>query len=140
MIGLLLERVRHRAAGESVLDAVRVRALELADVLAAVPHGPARGGMPYLTATSPLLGRALNDLFVRNAEQLAGVLAEERGLAADDLAVRAEALALLAPSHAFLTDIGRRAARGESTADAARALRPSLEEAFARLGAGLARS
>ena len=137
MIAGLLARVRDRSADESVLDAVRHRALQVADVLAAMPEGPASGGMPYLTATSPALARSLNDLYVGNAEMLAAVLGEEGDRVADSVELRVEALALLAPSHAFITELGRRVARGESTAEAAGALRPGLEAAFDVLDLGL---
>src|SRR6478736_9056456 len=112
MIAGLLDRVRGRTADESVVDAVRARGRQVADLLASLPEGPANGGMPYLTATSPALARSLNDLYVRNAEMLAALLGEERGRAADAIDLRVEALALLAPSHAFITELGRRAARG----------------------------
>jgi AcrR family transcriptional regulator len=137
MISSLLDRVRGRDPGESALDTVRERGLQVADVLASLPPGPAHGGMPYLTATSPALARSLNDLYVRNAADLAAVLGAEQSRPADDLGVRVQALALLAPSHAFIQQLGRRLAAGESTADAARALRPGLEAAFARLRTGL---
>jgi len=137
MISLLLDRVRNRSADESVLDAVRERGLGLAGVLAVLPAGAARGGMPYLTATSPALARSLNDLYVRNAAELAALLAEERGRPSDDIEIRVEALALLAPSHAFISELGRRTAAGLSTAEAAASLREGLEAAFATLESGL---
>ncbi len=92
--------------------------------------------MPYLVATSPALARWGNDLHVANAEALAEVLAAERDVE-PDVAVRAESLALLAPGHAFITELGRRVAAGSTTAEAALALRPQLEAAFAVLDAGL---
>ena len=137
MIAGLLARVRGRSEKESVLDAVRERGLEVAGALGSLPEGPANGGMPYLTATSPALARSLNDLYVRNAEMLAAVLGEERGRPADGIDLCVEALALLAPSHAFITELGRRTARGASTAEAALALRPQLEAAFDALDRGL---
>lgn len=137
MISSLLARIRHRAPDETVLDAVRTRGLEIADVLGGLSSVPHHGGMPYLAATSPALGRHLNDLYVRNAAELAVLLAEEQGRPATDLAVQVQALALLAPSHAFIRQLGRGLAEGGETASVATALRPELEAAFDRLGEGL---
>lgn len=133
----LLRHVHDRPAGRSVWAVMRDRALAAVEAIGHMSDDRGAGGMPYLVATSDSLRRWGNDLFVTDAAALGEVLAEERGLEPTDLACRAEATALLAVSHAFLAELGRRLVAGEPASVVCADLRPRVEAAYDRLGRGL---
>jgi AcrR family transcriptional regulator len=138
MEAALLDDVRSRPPGTSVLAVIRARATRLLDGMASVPpHITGEGGMPHLVATSPGLRRWAHDLFAQNADVLAQALAAEHGHPEDVIRSRAVAQALLAPLHVAILEVGRQTAAGATMAQAVAAVRPSVEAAFDQLEQGL---
>jgi hypothetical protein len=129
--------VYERPTGTSVFDVVREQALSLAEAIERGPYTSARGGLPYLIATSPALRRWSLDMFADSADLLASLLASERGDGAVDPVLTTLARAMMAPTEVLLEEFGRRMAGGAEPHDAARGLRDAVETAFERLARGL---
>ena len=79
----LVAAVRQRAAGQSVLDALRQHALDSTRTMANHPLGPA---FTTLIDSTPALREYGDRMWTRHVDALAAAIADEYGVAHDDLA------------------------------------------------------
>jgi AcrR family transcriptional regulator len=138
----LLAAVRERAAGATVLSAVRDYLLAQRGVLAM------KGGDDEATrqiqeitrviTESPALLARERQVFARYAESLAALIAEETGAPPHEVEPRAVANALLGIHRALIDYSRQRALAGAPASQIARELRVQEKRAFARLERGLA--
>ena len=133
----LIEAVRSRARGESALSAFRKRLLEGAsrltsrDSIAAIKKG-ARA-----IATSPGLVARERAIVDRYTRQLAMVLAEETGAAADDVEVLGTAGALMVVHRMLVERVRKRVLAGQRGAELVDDYKSQARRAFRRLEQGL---
>ncbi|MGA4844053.1 TetR/AcrR family transcriptional regulator [Streptomyces sp. G45] len=78
----LVAAVRERAAGQSVLDALRQHAL---DTLPSIAAHPRRAGFVDLVESTPALRAYAERMWTRHTESLGAAIADEFGAAHDDL-------------------------------------------------------
>jgi AcrR family transcriptional regulator len=139
----LLEAIRQRRPGESVLVAFRGFLLNQRGVLALrAPGGDDEATKQLRTVTqvitdSPALLARERQVFARYAESLAALLAEETGSAAGDVEPRAAANALLGVHRALIDYVRQRTLAGARAPEIARELDAQTKRAFALLERGL---
>jgi AcrR family transcriptional regulator len=139
----LLEAIRTREAGETVLAAFRGFLLQPRGVFAMkAPGGDDEATRQLQTVTrliteSPALLARERQVFDRYAQTLAALIADETGSAPDDLEPRAVANALLGIHRALIDYTRERALTGARASRIARELRAQAKRAFARLEHGL---
>jgi AcrR family transcriptional regulator len=139
----LLEAVRGREPGETVLAAFRGFLLEPRGVFAMkAPGGDDEATEQLHTVSrviteSPALLARERQVFERYAETLTALIADETGSAAGDVAPRAVANALLGVHRALIDYTRERALAGARASQVARELRPQASQAFAQLERGL---
>ena len=140
----LLEAVRTRAVGESVLDAFSRFLLAPRGVFARLEGDDSDAARERLRAMtrvvteSPALLARERQVFDRYTGSLAAVIAEESGAATDDVEPWVAASALFGVHRALIDDIRRRTLAGDDDpARLARELRARGNRAFQLLEAGL---
>jgi AcrR family transcriptional regulator len=139
----LLEAIREREPGESVLAAFRGFLLKPRGVFAMeAPGGDAEATRQAQTVTrviteSPALLARERQVFDRYAEAMAILLADETGSAANDVEPRAVANALVGVHRALIEYSRERVLAGVRASRVGRELRARAREAFAQLESGL---
>ncbi len=135
----LLEAIRERAPGESVLAAfrhfvlessVRLEAKEARDVIAAAAR---------MIGASPALQAREREVLASYTQSLAALIAEETGASADDAEPWIAATALMGVHRAVLDDARRRALAGRRSPRLATEVRATTERALGLLERGLGR-
>ncbi|WP_433378831.1 TetR/AcrR family transcriptional regulator [Actinoplanes sp. CA-142083] len=130
----LLEAVRSRAPGASVLDAVR-------DFLL---HTYARGAQPRAATLAAMLASSAalrvreREILARYAERLRDLIAASSGAPPGDLRPTVAAQALIAVHQAVIAGYREGLLAGEPAAALDRRMRTAAEEAFGLLAGGLA--
>jgi AcrR family transcriptional regulator len=139
----LLEAIRQRQPGESVLEAFRGFLLNQRGVLAMqAPGGDDEATEQLRTVTqviteSPALLARERQVFARYAQSLAALLAEETRSAAADVEPRAVANALLGVHRALIDYVRQRTLAGARAPEIAREVHTQTQRAFALLERGL---
>ncbi len=139
----LLEAIRQRQPGESVLAAFRGFLLKQGGVLAKKAtegHDEATKQVRTITRViteSPALLARERQVFARYAESLAALLAEETGSAVADVEPRAAAAALLGVHRVLIDYVRQRTLAGAPAPEIAREVRAKAKRAFALLEGGL---
>ncbi len=134
----LVEEVRSRPAGESVLDAFRRVVLGGVDRLAT------EEAVAAITSAAPIIGasRALQarerEVVARYTEQLAEVIRAETGAGPDAVEPAAVAAALMGAQRALVAYVHGRVLAGERGRTLTNAVRREAARAFDRLDRGLA--
>ncbi len=139
----ILDAVRGRPPGASVLDAVRGFLLQPAGVFALDAADDPRAATEQLlsvtrviTASAALLARE-REVLARYRDALAALVAEETGGDPEGIEARVVADALLGVHRALIDHVRRRALAGATAAEIGPELRAEGERAFALLEAGL---
>jgi AcrR family transcriptional regulator len=140
--GRLLDAVRERRAGESVLSAVRRFVLDAGGLLGQAEAGDADAleqlrTVNRLIAASPALLAREQQAFARSTNALAGLLADETGAAPDDVRPQVAANALIGVHRALLDQVRRRVLAGDDPARLAADVRGLTRQALALLEHGL---
>jgi MftR C-terminal domain len=135
----LLQTVRERPVGESVLAAVGRFWLERFDRIAATDATAGLTTMARLVTASPALQARERQIFDRYRDSLASLIANETGAAAGDLEPRVAATALVDLQRALLDAAREKVLLGRRGARLARELRSEGERALALLERGLGR-
>jgi AcrR family transcriptional regulator len=139
----LLEAIRQRQPGESVLVAFRGFLLNQRGLLAMqAPGGDEEVTEQLRTVTrviteSPALLARERQVFARYAESLAALLAEETRSAVGDVEPRAAANALLGVHRALIDHVRQRTLAGARAPEIAREVLAHTKRAFALLERGL---
>jgi AcrR family transcriptional regulator len=139
----LLDAVRSRAPGESVVAAFRGFLLRQRGVFDLERSGGDAEAtrqlhtISRLITESPALLARERQVFDRYAAALAALLVEETGAGPDDVEPRAVANALLGVHRALIDHSRRRALAGAMASQLGPELRAEAERAFARLERGL---
>jgi AcrR family transcriptional regulator len=144
----LLDAVREREPGETVLAAFRRFVLQPQGVFATRGAGEGGPGGPGATeqlrsitrviTESPALLARERAVLARYADALAALIASDTGAGPDDLEPRIAAHALLGVHRSLIEYVRRRALAGASASRIARELAEQGERAFALLERGLA--
>jgi AcrR family transcriptional regulator len=135
----LLNAIRDRAAGESVIDAFAGFLLGQGGVLtmdAPEADEQLRTITRIITESPALLARE-RQVFDRYAQTLAALLAEETGAKPDDSVPRVVANALLGLHRALIDQVRREALAGTPVAEIRDGVRAGAERAIAQLMQGL---
>jgi AcrR family transcriptional regulator len=141
----LLDAVREREPGETVLDAFR-RFVLRPDGVFAMRGGGEDGGraateqlrtITRVVTESPALLARERQVLARYADTLAELIASETGAGPDDLEPRIAAHALIGVHRSLIEYVRRRVATGASAAQVAGELGEQGERAFALLERGL---
>jgi len=133
----LIEAVRSRARGESALSAFRRRLLEGASRLTSRESIAAIKKGARAIATSPGLVARERAIVDRYTRQLAMVLAEETGAAADDVEVLGTAGALMVVHRMLVERVRKRVLAGQRGAELVDDYKSQARRAFRRLERGL---
>jgi AcrR family transcriptional regulator len=133
----LIEAVRSRAQGESALGAFRKRLLEGASRLTSRESIAAIKKGARAIATSPGLVSRERAIVDRYTRQLAMVLAEEAGAAADDVEVLGTAGALMVVHRMLVDRVRKRVLAGRRGAELVDDYKAQARRAFRRLERGL---
>jgi AcrR family transcriptional regulator len=133
----LLEAIRHRRPGESVLTAfgrfvversVRLTAENISEIIATAAR---------MITASPALQTREREIIARSTQSLATLLAEETEAAADDIEPWVTANALMGVHRALLDHARRRVLAGHRSPSLAADVQSQAERALARLECGL---
>jgi hypothetical protein len=138
----MMEAVRSRPTGRSILEAVRDYVLEPRGFLAAGATGEARPLMTLsrIISGSPSLLTREREVFSRYTESLAGLIATESGGPTDDIGPWIVANALVGVHHALVELVRRHLAEGETDSQRlSEEVRAQGIASFAILERGLAR-
>ena len=133
----LVEAVRHRHAGESVLNAFRRFVLDRSSTLAAEETAEVTASAARLIGASPVLQAREREIFTRASDALTAILAKETGADADDVEARAVANALMGVQQALITHVRAQVLHGRRGPKLAADARSQARRAFERLEAGL---
>lgn len=134
----LLDAVRRRDRGESVLAAFRRTVLDAADRVTSRQAGDAIARGAKVIGASPSLLAREREIVERYTRQLAELLAAETGAAKDDVEPLGAAGALMAVHGALVDYRRKRVLAGERATRLSRNYRSQAVAAFARLEMGLA--
>jgi AcrR family transcriptional regulator len=134
----LVEAVRARPAGESVLAAFRRFVLEGSGRLAAEEVAEVIATAGRVVTGSPALQARERAIVAEYTDALAALLAEETGAGADDVELHAVASALMGVQRALVAYVRASVLAGRRGPSLAEAAREQGERAFARLERGLA--
>ena len=138
----LLDAIRARKPGESVLDAFRVFVLRPRGVLAMEGGGDGAEATERLReitrviTESPALLARERQVFARYTASLAGLIAEETGARPENVEPRVAANALIGAHRSLIEFVRARVAAGKSASAIARELRTEGRRAFALLEGG----
>ena len=133
----LVEAVRNRGAGESVLHAFRSFLRERSGRLAKEEVAGIVAEAARVIAASPALQAREREIVARYTDALAAVIAEETSAGADDLAPWAVANALMGVQRGLVVRVREKVLAGASGPKLAAYVRTQSERAFARLERGL---
>ena len=135
----LLTAVRDRAPGESIVSAFGRFAMEPRGFLASDDPRAAEGmrAAARIIRGSPALISAERDIFERYTSTLAAFIAEERGMAADDVEPWVVANALIGLHRALIDYVHRLALAGVENRQIARRVRAQGKRAVSALEDGL---
>lgn len=133
----LLEAVRERAPGSSVLDAFRRSLLEGCDRLAERENLEVISRAARLIAASPSLQARERDVVARYTASLARLLAAETGAEAEDVEPAAVAAALMGAHRALVAHVRARVVAGARGPRLSAETREQAARAFGRLEHGL---
>lgn len=134
----LLDAVRERAAGVSVLDAFRRPVLDGCATLAFEESAERIAKAAALIGGSPALQVREREIVARFTERLAELLAAETGAGGDDVEHRAVAEALMATHRALVRYVRTSVVSGRRGRPLASSARSQAKRAFARLERGIA--
>jgi AcrR family transcriptional regulator len=134
----LVDDVRARAPGESVLEAFRRFVLAGARALAEAERAEAIATAMRIVSASAALRARERELVSRSTHALAGLIAEETGSAAGDVQPLVVAHALMGAQRALVERVHEAVLAGTRGPRLARLARSSGERAFALLEDGLA--
>jgi len=133
----LLDAVRDRPAGESVLAAVQRVVLDGIPRLARDDTAEVVASAARVVGSSRSLQAREREIVARYTEQLAALVAEETGRPADDVEPAAVAAALMGVQRALVAYVHASVLAGRRGAKLAADARSQATRAFARLEAGL---
>jgi AcrR family transcriptional regulator len=133
----LVDAVRQRPAGESVLAGFRRFLLDRSAGLAAKETAAAIDRAARLVGASPALQRRERELVAQATDALAGLIAEELGAGAHDVEAWTVANALMGVQRALVARVRAQVLGGRHGPGLAADARSQAERAFARLEAGL---
>jgi AcrR family transcriptional regulator len=133
----LIDAVRNRARGESAVSAFRRRVLQGAPTLATKEtHASIKRAAQAISASPALAVRERN--IVRHYMlRLAGVLAEETGVAADDVEPLAAAATLMVVHRMLVDHVRKQVVAGRRGSELVEDFRSQARRAFRRLEHGL---
>jgi AcrR family transcriptional regulator len=131
----LVEAVRDRAPGESIVAPMRRRTQAFLDRMERVPFTP-MGTMPSIIMSSNALIRRALEMYDRHVAALAAELAREAGMRPDDVTARAVATQLVAVEQSLFRVSGPRFANGTRERVISE-LRAEVEQAYDVLELGL---
>ena len=133
----LIEAVRNRARGESAVSAFRRRVMEGAPALATKERYAAIKRAAQAISASPALGVRERNIVRHYMLQLAGVLAEDTGVAADDVEPLAAAATLMVVHRMLVDHIRKQVVAGRRGSQLVEDFRSQARRAFRRLEHGL---
>jgi AcrR family transcriptional regulator len=134
----LLDAVRERASGVSVLDAFRRPVLDGCANLASEESAERIAQAAALIGASPALQVREREVVARFTERLADLIAAETGAGGDDVEPRAVAEALMATHRALVRYVRAGVISGRRGRPLASSARSQAKRAFARLESGVA--
>lgn len=134
----LLDAVRDRAPGESVLSAFRRAVLDNCEVVVVAEQARHIARAARLIGASAALQARERETRAAYTERLASLLAGEQGAAPDDLEAAAVASALMGSQGALVAYLRARVQEGRHGPQLAGDARSHATRAFARLAEGLA--
>ncbi len=133
----LLEAIRHRQPGESVLTAFGRFVVERSVRLTAENVGEIIATAARMITASPALQTREREIIARYTHSLATLIGEETGAGPDDVEPWVAANALMGVHRALLDDARRRVLAGRRSPRLAAEVRSQAERALARLQRGL---
>jgi AcrR family transcriptional regulator len=133
----LLEAIRHRQPGESVLTAFGRFVVERSVRLTAEHVGEIIATAARMITASPALQTREREIIARYTQSLATLIAQETGAEPDDVEPWVAANALMGVHRALLDDARRRVLAGRRSPRLAAEVRSQAERALARLERGL---
>jgi AcrR family transcriptional regulator len=133
----LIEAVRNRARGESAVGAFRRRVLEGAPALATKERYAAIKRAAQAISASPALAVRERNIVRHYMLQLAGVLAEDTGVAADDVEPLAAAATLMVVHRMLVDHVRKEVVAGRRGSQLVDDFRSQARRAFRRLEQGL---
>jgi AcrR family transcriptional regulator len=133
----LVEAVRNRAAGESVLHAFSRFVLDGSGRLATEEVAEIVSAAARIVTASPALEAREREIVARYTDALAALIAEETGAGVDDLEPWAVANALMGVQRGLVARVRARVLAGVSGPKLAAYVRAQGRRAFARLERGL---
>jgi AcrR family transcriptional regulator len=134
---MLVEAVRERPAGETVLRAFRRFVVENTKRLADLQAADLTTTATRILATSPVLRAREREIVSRYAESLAALIAEETGASRDDVEAQAVANALMGAQRALVANVRGRVLDGWRGPQLAAHARTQAKRALGRLESGL---
>jgi AcrR family transcriptional regulator len=134
----LLEAVRQREPGESAAAAFRRCLLDSFGRLAAEENAERIARAAALISSSPALQAREREIVARYTGQLAGLLARETGVDAEDVEAVGAASALMGAHRGLVAYVRRRVLAGVRGRPLAAETRSQARRAFGRLESGLA--
>ena len=135
---LLVDAVRERSAGETVLGAFRRFVLENSRRLAQEEMADLTATAARIVTTSPALQAREREIVTRYTDALAALIAEETGGPPDDVEAWSVANALMGVQRALVAGVRARVLAGLRGPKLAADMRTQAKRAFSRLEAGLA--
>jgi AcrR family transcriptional regulator len=129
----MIEAVRQRAEGTTILDAFQACALAFLDFEWPVTFVQ----FVRVVQSSPRLQQYRREVYARHAQALAGYLRQEDSKL-ESVTAASMALALMGVAVSASENLGQRVMAGQTPRRAARAARTEAERAFTLLGRGLA--
>lgn len=133
----LIDAVRSRARGESAVRAFRRKVLEGAPALATKERYAAIKRAAQAIAASPALAARERNIVRHYMLQLAGVLAEDTGVAADDVEPLAAAATLMVVHRMLVDHVRKQVVAGRRGSPLVEDFRSQARRAFRRLEHGL---
>jgi hypothetical protein len=133
----LVEGVRGRARGESVLDAFRRVMLESSGRLASEEVAEVIATAARLIAASPALRAREREIVARHTDELAALIADENGAGHDDVEPWVVANALMGVQQALRFHVHASVLAGRRGPKLAAGVRAQAKRAFTRLERGL---
>jgi AcrR family transcriptional regulator len=133
----LIEAVRNRVRGESAVSAFRRRVLEGAPALATKERYAAIKRAAQAISASPALAVRERNIVRHYMLQLAGVLTEDTGVAADDVEPLVAAATLMVVHRMLVDDVRKQVVAGRRGSQLVDNFRSQARRAFLRLEHGL---
>jgi AcrR family transcriptional regulator len=133
----LIEAVRNRVRGESAVSAFRRRVLEGAPALATKERYAAIKRAAQAISASPALAVRERNIVRHYMLQLAGVLTEDTGVAADDVEPLVAAATLMVVHRMLVDDVRKQVVAGRRGSQLVDNFRSQARRAFRRLEHGL---